>query len=117
MPSAVTRVDLAWTNNVSFTISWSSTDADTGDDIDYSIATEIVVTIKDDYCIRLKALKSDGTVSVLNPQNPSVTFSAAQMQTLCEGQYKIGAAYKTDTGDGMAFVGTVTIIDGVARLP
>lgn len=102
-------------NKADWIIQISATDADTGDDINFSGASVLFVVKDENNCQKLSASIGSGitqpSTSVLE-----VAFTAAQMEALCAGSYKIGCVYQLNGVITQLLTGTVSIYDGVAQL-
>jgi len=108
-------VNFDQSNKADWAFDITATDADTGSDISFTGAL-VTLTVKDENdCQRLTATIGSGitqpTALVLE-----VLFTAAQMQTLCAGAYKIGAVYSLNGEINQIFTGTVSVYDGVAQI-
>lgn len=90
-------------------------DDDTGDLIDISDATEIVVEIKD--CpngrhARLTSSLEDATVSHVSTGIFQWVFTASQMSGLCAGTYDVRARITKDDIVTQLFIGYLPVLDG-----
>lgn len=115
MPAATTSVQLAWTNKADWTVQIQVNDADTGDLIDLTGAEINVRVIDDQRCQRLNATVGDG-VSIIDTGIFQFEFSADQMKGLLPGSYQVGCVALVGGVTLQIFVGTVSIIDGIAEL-
>lgn len=113
-------VNFDQSNKADFTFNITATN---GDPSDPAFGTAIVftgalitLTIKDENdCQKLTATVGSGITLPL-PTTIEVLFSAAQMETLCPGSYKIGAVYSLNGSINTIFTGTLAIYDGVAQI-
>jgi len=93
----------------------TATADDTGLAIDFTGAL-VTLTVKDENdCQKLTATIGSGITQPLGT-TLEVTFTAAQMETLCPGAYKIGAVYSLLGKINQLFHGTVSVYDGVAQI-
>lgn len=92
-----------------------ATDADTGLAINFTGAF-VTLTVKDENnCQRLTASIGSGITQPV-ATTLEVLFTAAQMETLCPGSYKIGMVYSLAGSINQIFHGTVSVYDGVAQI-
>lgn len=104
-------------NNQDWALVVSAVDQTTGDEIDFSGASEIVFSIKDDRrCELLRATLDNGQVVLAAPTVIQCNFSADDMERLCPAQYAIGAVARLNGVPVSIFAGTVNVQDGVAKL-
>lgn len=101
-------------NSADWTIEISATDAETGDDIDFTGAS-VSLAIRDENSQRLVATVGNG-ISLIEPTVLTVSFSKEQLATLCPGSYRIGAVYEVSGETAQLFVGTFSVYDGVATV-
>lgn len=96
----------------------SGVDRDTEEDIDFTDA-EICVQVRDKPAEgggqKLSATVGDG-ITLLSSTVIEVRFTAAQMASICSGEYDIGAVYSLNDETHQLFAGTATIYNGVASL-
>lgn len=109
------RTSFDQSNTADWAFDITATDAETGDDIDFTGA-EIVFTVKDkDGCEVLSAEVDDGIT--ITTTTISVLFDGEDdMQSVCAGSYNIGMIYRLNDETNQIFVGTVTIYEGIASL-
>lgn len=102
-------------NKADWIIDISATDAETGDDIDFTGAAVSFVVKDENNCQKLSATVSSG---ITQPSTTvlEVAFTATQMEALCAGSYKIGCVYQLNGVITQLLTGTVSIYDGVAQL-
>ncbi len=101
-------------NRADWTLVIAATDADTGDDIDFTGAAVSFAVADSEGCRRLSATVDNGIT--VGGETVTVFFSADAMKALCAGTYKMGAVYQINGETVQLFIGTVTIVDGVASL-
>lgn len=104
------------TNNADWKVNFQFNDGDTGDLIDFTGAS-IEIEVRDDRgCLRIEATTDNGKLTLLSLGVIQMLIPAAEMSNLCTGQYNIGGVYELNDETISLFTGTLTIIDGVARL-
>lgn len=97
-----------------FTI--TASDADTGEDIDFTDVTVSFVVKDENNCQKLEATIANGKVTLPVSTALEFFFSATDMETLCTGSYKVGCVYNNNGEIVQLLTGTVSIYDGVAKL-
>ena len=105
------------TNKADWVTLISAVDADTGEDIDFTNAS-VKASVKDaDGCERLTATVGNG-ITLQSSTVLQLRFTAAQMNGLCAGDYKIGIVYQVNGDEEVTqlLTGDVTVQDGVASL-
>ncbi|WP_022722866.1 hypothetical protein [Rhodopseudomonas sp. B29] len=106
----------AATNNADWKTQFEFTDSETGEDIDFTGAS-IEVEVRDfDGCARIVASTDNGKVAITGTGIFELTVPASEMSALAPGTYKVGGVYQLNDELISLFTGTLTIIDGVARL-
>jgi hypothetical protein len=102
-------------NKADWIIQISATDAETGDDIDFTGASILFVVKDENNCQRLSATIGSG---ITQPSGTvlQIQFTPAQMETLCPGSYKVGCVFLLNGETDQLLTGTVSIYDGVAKL-
>lgn len=106
----------AATNTADWNTQFQFNDADTGELIDFTGAT-IEFEVKDfDGCQLIEATTGNGRITIDSTGIFSLSIPAATMQNLCPGTYKVGAVYSLNGEINPLFTGTLSIIDGVARI-
>lgn len=101
-------------NKADWIIDLSATDADTGNDIDFTGA-EVLFVVKDqNNCQVLSAEVGDG-ITLVSATELEVQFTPDQMNALCSGAYKVGCVYLLNGETVQLLVGTVSIYDGIAQ--
>jgi len=104
------------TNKADWKTQFQFNDADTGDLLDFTGAS-IEVDVKDfDGCRRIQASVANGKIVIVSLGIFEVDISVTEMQNLCPGAYKIGGLYLLNGETISLFTGTLSIIDGVARI-
>lgn len=93
----------------------SATDADTGVAIDFTGAL-VTLTVKDESGFQVLTAKIGSGITQPTGFVLEVLFTAAQMEALCPGAYKIGAVYSLNSQINQIFSGTVSVYDGVAQI-
>lgn len=104
-------------NRADFVVDFSATDAETGDDIDFTGA-EVSIKIADvgnPTCIRYSATLDD---DITQPSTTvlELTIPEATMATLCAGTYLIGGVYSLNGETNQLFVGDFVVYEGIASL-
>lgn len=103
-------------NNSDWKTIFQFSDADTGDLIDFTGA-DIQVEVKDfDGCLRVEATTGNGKIVITDTGTFELTVPVGEMQNLCAGAYKVGGVYSLNGETISLFTGSLSIIDGVARL-
>jgi hypothetical protein len=101
-------------NRSDWTVQISATDLETGEAIDFSVATAITVAVKDESgCQMLLATLLNGKVTLPDVGSVQFAFTEADMAQLCPATYQIGSTYTTPDGTYQLFVGSVSVYDGV----
>jgi hypothetical protein len=102
-------------NKADLIVQISATDADTGDDIDFTGASVLFVVKDEQNCQKLSASIGSG---ITQPSNLvlEVTFTAIQMECLCPGSYKVGCVALVNGETIQILTGTLSVYDGVAQL-
>lgn len=104
------------TNNADWKTEFQFNDRDTGDLIDFTSAT-IEIEVKDlDNCKRIEATTGNGKITIISTGVIELLVPASEMKCLCPASYRIGGVYSIDGETISLFTGTLTVIDGVARL-
>ncbi len=108
-------VNFDQSNKADWAFDISATDADTGSDIDFTGAAVSLAVQDENGCQVLTASIGSG---ITQPTGLvlEMLFTAAQMQTLRPGAYKIGAVYSLNGQINQIFSGTVSVYDGVAQI-
>lgn len=107
-------------NRADFNEPYGLDDAETGDPIDEAIlsAASIVFEIADPVskAILLSATSDNGLVTIPTDGVMLVTFTRAQMTTLCPGTYNVGITITDDDETEQILAGTIPIYDGVVAV-
>lgn len=110
------RLDSSTTNNADWKTQFQFTDGDTGDLIDFTGAY-IEVEVKDqDRCKKIEASTSNGMIVIQSLGTFELTVPADKMKCMCPASYLIGGLYQLNGETNALFTGTLSIIDGVARV-
>ena len=109
------RLDSAAANNADWKTQFEFTDADTDTLIDFTGATIEVEVRDDNRCLKIEATTDNGKITI-NSQGFLLLVPASEMTCLCAGQYNVGGVYELNDETISLFTGTLSIIDGVARL-
>ena len=102
-------------NKADWTFDITATDADTGLAIDFTGASVLFVVKDENNCQKLSATIGSGITQPVGT-TLEVKFTAAQMETLCPGSYKVGCVYSLNGQINQLLSGTVSVYDGVAQL-
>lgn len=105
----------ATTNNADWKTQFEFTDVETGDLIDFAEATIEVEVKNSDGCKLIEATTTNGKI-MINTGGFELLVPASEMERLCPGSYLIGGVYALNGETISLFVGTLVIVDGVARL-
>lgn len=110
-------VNFEQSNKADWRFTITATDADTGEDIDFSTLTAASFVVKDENnCQKLEATLANGKITLPVSTALEFLFSATDMETLCAGSYKVGCVYNNNGEIVQLLTGTVSIYDGVAKL-
>ena len=102
-------------NKADWTFDITAMDADTGLAIDFTGAAVLFAVKDENNCVRLSASIGSGITQPVGT-TLEVSFTAAQMETLCPGSYKVGCVYSLNGQINQLLSGTVSVYDGVAQL-
>jgi hypothetical protein len=106
----------AATNNADWKTQFQFNDADSGDLIDFTGAT-IEIEVKDfDGCLKIEATTGNGKIVIVSTGIFELDVPVSDMANLCPGTYKIGGVYSLNDETIPLFTGSLSVIDGVARL-
>lgn len=111
--SFITNFDQS--NKADWMFDISATDADTGNAINFTGAAVSLVVKDENNCQKLSASIGRG-ITQPDANTLEVLFTAAQMEVLCPGSYKIGCVYSLNGSINQLLSGTVSIYDGVAQI-
>lgn len=102
-------------NKADFVVDFSATDAETGDDIDFTGAS-VSIKIGQENCAPI-IMATIGS-GITQPTNLilELTITAAQMATFRPGSYRIGGVYKLNGATNQLFVGDFVVYDGIAAV-
>ena len=104
------------TNNADWKAVFEFSYDDTGEAIDFTGAT-VKIDVKDQRgTVLIDATTDNGLLSIVDIGRVEMSIPASAMEPLCPGTYNIGAVCNVDGVTISLFTGTVTVIDGVARL-
>lgn len=110
------QATLEVSNSEDWTLQFEATDAETGDDIVWTGA-DIAFELRDaSGCTRITATTDGGEITLPDPTIVEIAITEDQLSALCAGTYTIGCVYELNSTKAQAFVGTVSIYDGVASL-
>lgn len=110
MPASTT------TNNADWQVRFVFND-DSDQPIDFTGAY-VEVEVRDqnnDNCKRIEASTSNGKLVITGLGTIDMSVPASEMANICQGTYNIGGLYQLNGATVSLFVGTVQILDGVAR--
>jgi uncharacterized Zn-binding protein involved in type VI secretion len=106
-------------NKADFVVDFSATDAETGDDIDFTGADVSIkiADLGDPTCIRYSATVGDG-IELTSSTVLELTIPAATMTSTfaCAGTYLIGGVYSLNGSTIQLFIGDFVVYDGIAAL-
>jgi hypothetical protein len=106
--------DIDASNRADFIILISATDADTGADIDFSVASDITIEVNDlDGCQKMFASLANGKVTLPSSTILQCKFSRSEMVNLCPASYMIGGTYTSSGETDQLFTGSINVYDGV----
>lgn len=102
-------------NKADFVVDFSATDAETGDDIDFTGAAAMIKIVDANCC---QVLSATIGVGITQPTGLilELTITAVQMATLRAGSYRIGGVYKLNGVTEQLFVGDFVVYDGIASV-
>lgn len=100
-------------NKADFVVDFSATDAETGDDIDFTGA-EVSIKIEQENCSPIITASIGSGITQPSAFVLELTITAAQMAALRPGAYRIGGVYKLSGATIQLFVGDFTVYDGIA---
>lgn len=109
-------LNAAAANSADFKTQFQFNDADSGNLINFTGA-DIQVEVKDfDGCQLIEATTGNGRIVINSTGIFTVTVPVSLMQNLCPGTYKIGGVYSLNGETISLFTGTLSVIDGVAKI-
>ncbi len=102
-------------NKADWIVAYALDDADTGDPIDISDASEITVAIRNSETkyVELSATLSGGGIQHIETGVFEWTFTATQMRNLCAQNYEVGLTILKDGETAQLIIGTLAVLDGV----
>lgn len=104
------------TNNADWKTVFEFSYDDTEDAIDFT-GSLVKIYVKDQRgAVMIDATTDNGLLSIVDIGRIEMSIPATTMQSLCPGTYSIGAVCKVDGVTISLFTGSVSVIDGVARL-
>lgn len=102
-------------NKEDWTIQFSATDEETGEDIDFTGA-DIAFKVVDECGVSiLDASTDDGTITITTT-TIDIVFTSDQMSALCAKTYQLGCVYELNGTRVQMFVGYANIYEGWASL-
>jgi len=111
----VTRIDDQIANNGDWQRSFVFEDADTGQPISLSGAY-VELEIRDqNNCRYLSATTDNGMLTISADGTVNLKMPALDIKRLRQGEYPIGMFYQLNGDTVSLFVGTLSVVDGVAR--
>lgn len=103
-------------NSADWKTQFQFNDADSGNLINFTGA-DIQIEVKDfDGCLRIEATTGNGKIAIISTGIFELTAPVSEMANLCPGSYKIGGVYKLNGETISLFTGTLSVVDGVARI-
>lgn len=102
-------------NKADFVVDFSATDAETGDDIDFTGATAMIRIVDANCCQVVTATIGSG---ITQPTGfiLELTITDTQMAALRPGSYRIGGVYSLNGQTIQLFVGDFVVYDGIASV-
>lgn len=102
-------------NRADFVVEFSATDADTGDDIDFT-GFDIAFKIADDCATVIEATTANGLIILPTSTVLQLTIPASRMAALWPKTYQIGAVFEFNGETTQLLVGSFVVYDGVASV-
>ncbi len=102
-------------NKADFVVDFSATDAETGDDIDFTGAS-VSIKIGKENCSPLITTSIGSGITQPTSAVLELTVTAAQMAALSPGSYRIGGVYSLSGQTIQLFVGDFVVYDGIAAV-
>lgn len=102
-------------NKADFVVDFSATDAETGDDIDFTGAAAMI-KIVDVNCCQVITATIGGGITQPTANVLELTITATQMKALRAGSYRIGGVYSLSGSTVQLFVGDFVVYDGIAAV-
>lgn len=102
-------------NKADWIVAYALDDAETGDPVDISDASEITIAIRNpaNHYVELSATLSGGGVQHIETGVFEWTFTATQMRNLCAKNYEVGLTILKDGETTQLIIGTLGVLDGV----
>lgn len=100
-------------NKADFVVDFSATDAETGDDIDFTGAT-VSIKIGQEHCAPMITATIGSGITQPSGLILELTITAAQMAVFRPGSYRIGGVYSLNGSTIQIFVGDFVVYDGIA---
>lgn len=102
-------------NKADFVVDFSATDAETGDDIDFTGAA-VSIKIGQEHCAPMITATIGSGITQPMSTVLELTITAAQMTTFRPGSYRIGGVYNLNGQTIQLFVGDFVVYDGIASV-
>ena len=102
-------------NKEDWTIQFSATDEETGEDIDFTGANIALKVVDEDGISVLDASTTDGTITITTT-TLEAAFTSEQMSGLEAKTYQVGCVYELNSVRNQLFVGYANIYEGWASL-
>lgn len=102
-------------NKEDWTIQFSATDEETGEDIDFTGATMALKVVDEDGVSILDASTADATITITTT-TVEAAFTSTQMSALDAKTYQVGCVYLLNSSTNQLFVGYANIYEGWASL-
>jgi hypothetical protein len=104
-------------NNADWKTQFQFTDGETGDLIDFTGADiEIVVRDCEGWHHRITASTDNGMIAIVGLGTFELDVPASSMECLRAGSYQMGGVYTLNGETISLFTGSLSIINGIARL-
>jgi hypothetical protein len=103
-------------NKADFVVDFSATDAETGDDIDFTGASVAIKVTGDNCWVAVDATITNGLITQPSSTVLELKIPAATMATLKAGTFQIGGVYSLNGETIQLFVGDFVVYDGIASL-
>lgn len=102
-------------NKADFVVDFSATDAETGDDIDFTGA-DVSIKIAQENCNPVISATIGDGITLSTSTVLELTITATQMAALRPGSYRIGGVYSLNDETVQLFVGDFVVYDGIAAI-
>lgn len=103
-------------NNADWKTQFQFTDGGTGDFLDFTGANIEIEVRDNDGCRKIEASTGNGKIAIISIGIFEMTVPASEMKCLCPGSYQIGGVYALNGETISLFTGSLSVINGVARL-